>query len=67
MQKFNFSLQTREGQKVGSVIIAGRDQAEAEKKLRQMYRYCEVVNCSIQATDNRKVPLETPKQHTLFD
>ena len=67
MQKFNFSLQTREGQKVGSVIIAGRDQAEAEKKLRQMYRYCEVVNCRIQDKDERKEKLEAPKQHTLFD
>jgi len=46
MQKFDFSILTRDGQKVESVVIAGRDEAEAERKLRQMYRYCEIVSCN---------------------
>jgi hypothetical protein len=46
MQKFDFSIQTRDGQRIVSLVIAGRDQAEAEKKLRQMYRNCEVVSCN---------------------
>jgi len=46
MQKFNFSIQTRDGQKIVSVVIAGRDQEEAERKLRQMYRHCEIVSCN---------------------
>lgn len=45
MQKFNFSIQTRDGQRIVSVVIAGRDQQEAEHKLRQMYRHCEVISC----------------------
>ncbi len=46
MQKYNFSILTRDGQKVDSIVIAGRDEAEAERKLRQMYRYCEIVSCN---------------------
>ncbi len=46
MQKFDFSILTRDGQKVESIVIAGKDEAEAERKLRQMYRYCEIVSCN---------------------
>lgn len=46
MQKFDFSILTRDGQKVDSIVIAGRDEAEAERKLRQMYRYCEITSCN---------------------
>ncbi len=46
MQKFNFSILTRDGQRVESVVIAGRDEADAERKLRQMYRYCQIVSCN---------------------
>lgn len=46
MQKFDFSILTRDGQKVESIVIAGNDEAEAERKLRQMYRYCQIVSCN---------------------
>ena len=46
MQKFDFSILTRDGQKVESIVISARDTEEAERKLRQMYRYCEVVSCN---------------------
>ena len=51
MQKFDFSILTRDGQKVESVVIAGRDEAEAERKLRQMYRYCQIVSCNAKDKD----------------
>ncbi len=53
MQKFDFSILTRDGQKVESIVIAGRDEAEAERKLRQMYRYCEIVSCNAKAADGK--------------
>lgn len=49
MLKFDFSIQTRDGQKIESIVIAGRDQEDAERKLRQMYRQCEVLRCRIKA------------------
>ena len=51
MQKFDFSILTRDGQKVESIVIAGKDEAEAERKLRQMYRYCEIVSCNSKQAD----------------
>ena len=47
MVKFDFSIQTRYGQKIESIVIAGRDQEDAERKLRQMYRHCEVLRSRI--------------------
>jgi len=42
MQKFDFSVRTRDGQNVESIQIYGKDLPDAERKLRQMYRNCEV-------------------------
>ena len=55
MQKFDFSILTRDGQRVESVVIAGNDEAEAERKLRQMYRYCEIVSCNAKSAGDSKV------------
>jgi hypothetical protein len=51
MLKFHFSIQTREGQKINSLIIGGRDKEHAEIKLRQMYRYCDILRCDVQHGD----------------
>ena len=45
MLKFDFSIKTRDGQKVESIQIQGKDLPDAERKLRQMYHNCEVINC----------------------
>jgi hypothetical protein len=41
--KFGFKIRTRGGMVVDNLMIPGRDQAEAEKKLQQIYRYCEIL------------------------
>ncbi|MBI3140692.1 MAG: hypothetical protein HYZ19_02375 [Rhodocyclales bacterium] len=43
--KFDFRIRTRVGLVVDNLSIAGRDAAEAERKLRQMYRDCEIIEC----------------------
>lgn len=53
MLKFDFSILTRSGQKIDSIQIAGRDQEDAERKLRQMYRHCEVLRCDIKSGDDK--------------
>jgi hypothetical protein len=45
MLKFDFSVKTRDGQKVESIQIYGKDMPDAERKLRQMYHHCEVTQC----------------------
>jgi len=53
MQKFDFSIHTRSGQKVESIVIAGRDRDDAERKLFQMYRNCTVVTCALKQPDDK--------------
>jgi hypothetical protein len=45
MLKFDFSVRTRDGQRVESILIHGKDLQDAERKLRQMYHHCEVTQC----------------------
>lgn len=52
MLKFDFCVKTRDGQKIESVLIQGRDLPDAERKLRQMYHHCEVIHCK--TTDSEK-------------
>ncbi|MDB5765108.1 MAG: hypothetical protein JWQ21_4103 [Herminiimonas sp.] len=54
MLKFDFSIKTRDGQKIESIVIAGRDQEDAERKLRQMYRHCEIRLCRIKGSDGKQ-------------
>jgi hypothetical protein len=47
MPKFDFSITTRDGQKVEGLHIFGKDQPDAERKLFLMYRHCEVIQSSV--------------------
>lgn len=53
MLKFAFTIVTREGLKVSRIVIAGRDQADAERKLFQMYRHCTVTECESNLASRR--------------
>jgi len=53
MLKFEFSILSRNGQKIDSIQIAGKDQADAERKLKQMYRHCEVISCETKQDNQR--------------
>lgn len=44
--KFAFRIRTRHGQVVEHLMIHGRDEADAGRKLRQMYLHCEILECS---------------------
>ena len=44
--KYGFRIRTRHGLVVENLTIQGRDEADAERKLRQMYRNCEVLDCT---------------------
>lgn len=53
MLKFDFSIQTRSGQKIDSIVIGGLDQADAERKLFQMYRNCVVMHCAVKQPEEK--------------
>ena len=43
VRKFGFRIQTRGGSVVENLAILGRDREEAEKKLRQIYHHCTIL------------------------
>lgn len=46
-QKFGFRIRTRHGLVVEHLLIHGRDEADAERKLRQIYQHCEILERSV--------------------
>ncbi len=45
MTKYAFRIRTRLGIVVDNLMIHGRDEIDAQKKLRQIYRGCEIIDC----------------------
>ncbi len=67
MVKFEFSIKTRDGQKVGHLMIMGVDQPDAERKLRQMYRDCEILRCEVrQGNAPQQLALSLEMQSSLL-
>jgi hypothetical protein len=54
MLKYEFSVITRDGQAVDSILIAGKDQADAERKLLQMYYHCSITRCLEKQDDGKR-------------
>lgn len=48
MIKFCFKIKTRDGMVVDNLMVIARDRAEAERKLAQIYRHCEILVCQEQ-------------------
>lgn len=48
LRKYGFRIRTRAGLVVDNLLIPGRDAEEAERKLRQIYRDCEILARSCQ-------------------
>lgn len=56
--KYGFRIRTRSGAVVDNLMIFGRDETEAERKLRQMYLGCEILEArSVAASANRAGPV----------
>jgi hypothetical protein len=53
MVRFGFNIRTRNGQKVDNISIMAGTQADAERRLRQMYLQCEIVECVTQSVPRR--------------
>ena len=45
MIKFGFRIKTSGGMVVDNLLVSARDRAEAEHKLNQIYRRCEIIEC----------------------
>ena len=56
MTKYGFTIRTRGGQKVDNIVIIAPDGEQAERRLRQMYLQCEIVNRLETSAEARRVP-----------
>lgn len=45
MIKYGFKVKTRGGTVVENLLFAGRDRADAERKVTQIYQQCEILEC----------------------
>lgn len=51
--KYGYRIRTRSGLVVDNILIHGRDESDAQRKLRQMYHGCEVLDCVCHAGEGR--------------
>jgi hypothetical protein len=49
--KYGFRIRTRSGLIVDNLLIHARNEADAERKLRQMYQHCMVLQCTVHNAD----------------
>lgn len=45
MNKYGFRIRTRNGMLVENLQVHARDRAEAERKIRQIYHDCQIMDC----------------------
>ena len=57
MTRYGFNVRTRSGQRVDNIMIMAPTQADAERRLMQMYVQCEIIECRMQSVPRR---VDTP-------
>jgi hypothetical protein len=45
MNKYGFRIRTRSGSMVDNLLVLANDRTEAERKIGQIYRDCEILEC----------------------
>ena len=53
MTRFGFTIKTKHGQRVDNIQIMAASHADAERRLRQMYLHCEILECRQNAVPRR--------------
>ena len=53
MIRYGFNIKTKHGQRVENIQIMAATLTDAERRLRQMYHYCEIIECNEQSVPRR--------------
>ena len=67
MTKFRFVIRTRSGLTVDNLVIHGRDQADAERKLGQMYLHFEILERQVIQEENTSAKGTASKETAAFE
>lgn len=51
--RYGFNIRTKHGQRVDNIMIMAATQNDAERRLRQMYYQCEIVECNERSVPRR--------------
>ena len=58
MIRFGFQIRTKTGQRIDNISIMAATQGDAERRLRQMYHHCEIIDRREQAVPRRLEALD---------
>ena len=58
MIRYGFNIRTKHGQRVENILIMAATLSDAERRLRQMYHQCVIVECQEQSVPRRLEPLD---------
>lgn len=53
MIRYGFNIRTKHGQPVENILIMAATQGDAERRLRQMYQHCQIVECRERSVPRR--------------
>ena len=53
MVRYGFNIKTKHGQRVENILIMAASMDDAERRLRQMYHHCEILECNAQTVPRR--------------
>ncbi len=53
MIRYGFNIRTKHGQRVDNIMIMAATQDDAERRLRQMYYQCQIVECNERSVPRR--------------
>jgi hypothetical protein len=51
--RYGFNIKTKHGQRVENILIMAASIDDAERRLRQMYHHCDIIECREQAVPRR--------------
>jgi len=58
MVRYRFNIRTRSGQRVDNIQIMAAAECDAERRLRQMYQRCEIIECHAKTVQAHADPLD---------
>ena len=58
MTRYGFNIRTKHGQKVENIHIMAATLTDAERRLRQMYHHCEIMDRHERSVPRRLEPLD---------
>jgi hypothetical protein len=56
--RYGFNIRTKHGQRVDNILIMAATLDDAERRLRQMYHHCVIVDCQEQSVPRRLESLD---------